>query len=265
MAARRLVSHRSAGLAQDHQQRHVRQGDRQPLDIVSHVGERESDAVEIALHCEPGCVRVHRNPDQVPDDCDPGVKAVRSGRAEDSEFEQAHADEHHAPHVAIHIPSWVQDYALFLLDVGGRIVTWYSGAQRIYGYKTDEATGQHVSFLYPSEEVVRVNFEEKLKRAAAEGHLGNEGWHLRKDGSRFWANVITMALRDENGELQGFARVVRDFSERHEKDEKLRRSRARRRPVPSESTVAGIVSGEFDQVPEANDAFLEMVGYSRED
>ena len=163
------------------------------------------------------------------------------------------------------IPSWVQDYALFLLDVGGRIVTWYSGAQRIYGYKTDEATGQHVSFLYPSEEVVRVNFEEKLKRAAAEGHLGNEGWHLRKDGSRFWANVITMALRDENGELQGFARVVRDFSERHEKDEKLRRSRARRRPVPSESTVAGIVSGEFDQVPEANDAFLEMVGYSRED
>jgi len=163
------------------------------------------------------------------------------------------------------IPSWVSDYALFLLDVGGRIVTWYSGAERIYGYTTGEATGQHVSFLYPSEEVARVSFEEKLKRAAAEGHLGNEGWHLRKDGTRFWANVITMALRDENGELQGFARVVRDFSERHEKDEKLRRSRARVRPIPTESTVAGIVSGEFDHVPEANDAFLEMVGYSRED
>ena len=163
------------------------------------------------------------------------------------------------------IPSWVRDYALFLLDVDGRIVTWYSGAERIYGYTAGETTGQHVSFLYPSEEVARVSFEEKLKRAAAEGHLGNEGWHLRKDGTRFWANVITMALRDENGELQGFARVVRDFSERHEKDEKLRRSRARVRPVPSESTVAGIVSGEFDHVPEANDAFLEMVGYSRDD
>jgi PAS domain S-box-containing protein len=60
------------------------------------------------------------------------------------------------------IPSWVQDYALFLLDVNGRIVTWYSGAERIYGYQTDEAIGQHVAFLYPSEEVVRVNFEEKL-------------------------------------------------------------------------------------------------------
>jgi len=163
------------------------------------------------------------------------------------------------------IPAWVQDYALFLLDVDGRIVTWYSGAERIYGYKTAEATGQHVSFLYPGEEVIRVNFAEKLKRAATEGHLGNEGWNLRKDGARFWANVITMALRDENGELQGFARVVRDFSERHDKDEKLRRSRARVRPLPSESTIAGIVSGEFDRVPEANDAFLEMVGYSRED
>jgi formate hydrogenlyase transcriptional activator len=163
------------------------------------------------------------------------------------------------------IPPWVQDYALFLLDVDGRIVTWYSGAERIYGYKTDEAIGQHVSLLYPSEDVIRGNLAEKLKRTAAEGHLGTEGWHLRKDGARFWANVITMALRDENGELQGYARVVRDFSERHEKDEKLRRSRARVRPVPSESTVAGIVSGEFDHVPEANDAFLEMVGYSRED
>jgi len=74
-----------------------------------------------------------------------------------------------------------------------------------------------------------------------------------------------MALRDERGELQGFARVVRDFSERHEIDEKLRRSRARVRPVPSESTIAGIVSGEFDRVPEANDAFLRLVGYNRED
>ena len=104
-----------------------------------------------------------------------------------------------------------------------------------------------------------------MKRAAGEGHFGTEGWHVKKDGSRFWANVITMALKDENGDLQGFARVVRDFSDRHERDEKLRRSRARLRPVPAESTIAGIVSGEFDRIPEANDTFLELVGYSRED
>ena len=163
------------------------------------------------------------------------------------------------------IPSWVQDYALFLLDVDGQIVAWYAGAERIYGYKSDEAVGQHVSLLYAGEDALRVKLDEELKRAAAEGHFGNEGWQVKKDGSRFWANVITMALKDENGDLQGFARVVRDFSDRHERDEKLRRSRARTRLVPAESTIAGVVSGEFDRIPEANDTFLELVGYSRED
>src|SRR4029077_10584181 len=115
----------------------------------------------------------------------------------------------------------------------------------IYGYDEDEAIGQDVSFLYPSEDTLGFRLQEELKRTAVEGHFGNEAWHVKKDGSRFWANVITMALKDENGELQGFARVVRDFTERHERDEKLRRGRARSRPVPAESTIAGIVSGEF--------------------
>jgi len=163
------------------------------------------------------------------------------------------------------IPSWVQDYALFMLDLNGCVAAWYSGAARIYGHAEDEALGQHVAFLYPSEDTLNLKLQEELKRCAAEGHFGNEAWHLKKDGSRFWANVITMVLKDENGELQGFARVVRDFSERHERDEKLRRSRARVRPIPAESTIAGIVSGEFDRIPEVNDAFLDLVGYSRED
>jgi formate hydrogenlyase transcriptional activator len=163
------------------------------------------------------------------------------------------------------VPSWVQDYALYLLDIEGRVAAWYAGAARIYSYQADEAIGQHVSFLYREEDTLRVKLQEEFKRAAAEGHLGTEGWQVRKGGSRFWANAITMALKDENGELQGFARVVRDFSERHERDEKLRRSRAHIRPIPSQSTIAGVVSGEFDHVPEANDAFLELIGYSRED
>jgi formate hydrogenlyase transcriptional activator len=161
------------------------------------------------------------------------------------------------------LPAWVQDYALFLLDVHGKIVVWYAGAERIYGYKSDEAIGQHISFLYPDEDALR-RLRENLKRADGEGHVGAEGWHAKKDGARFWTNAITVALKDENGDLQGFARVVRDFSDRHERDEKLQRSRARRR-LPAESTIAGIVSGEYDRIPEANDAFLELVGYSRED
>jgi formate hydrogenlyase transcriptional activator len=163
------------------------------------------------------------------------------------------------------VPGWVQDYALFLLDVDGRIVAWYSGAERIYGYKSSEAIGQHLSLFYAADDTLCLKLDQELKRAAAEGHFGNEGWQIKKDSSRFWANVISMALKDQNGDLQGFARVVRDFSDRHERDEKLRRTRARIRPLPAETTIAGIVSGEFDRIPEANDAFLELVGFSRDD
>ncbi len=135
----------------------------------------------------------------------------------------------HAP--ANHVPSWVLDYALYLLDTEGCVAAWYSGAARIYSRQSDEAIGRHVSFLYPPEDTLLVKLEEEFRRAAAEGHMVTEGWQARKDGSQFWANAITMALKDQDGRLQGFARVVRDFSERHEKNEKLRRSRARIRPI----------------------------------
>ncbi len=162
------------------------------------------------------------------------------------------------------VPAWVQDYALFLLEVDGEVAAWYAGAERMFGYASGEIVGQHVSLLYPDDDAPGKLLEE-LKRAAGEGHTGTEGWGAKKEGSRFWANAITMALRNEQGALQGFARVVRDFSDRHERDEKLRRGRLNLRPLPAESTIAGIVSGEFDRIPEANDAFLDLVGYSRED
>jgi len=162
-------------------------------------------------------------------------------------------------------PSWVRDYALYLLDTEGRLAAWFSGAARIYGYAADEAVGRQVSFLYPGDDSAWAKLQEEFDRIAAEGHMGTEGWHVKKDGSRFWANAITMALKDAKGELQGFARVVRDFSDRHERDEKLRRSRARLRPIPLQATIAGIVSGEYDHIPEVNDAFLELVGYNRDD
>jgi formate hydrogenlyase transcriptional activator len=163
------------------------------------------------------------------------------------------------------VPAWVQDYALYLLDVEGHVVSWYSGAARIHGYPPEEATGKHFAFLYPADDALKATLDGELQRAVIEGHVGTEGWQTQKDGSQFWANSITAALRDERGDLQGFARVVRDFSDRHERDEKLRRGRARVRPAPAKATIPGIVSGEFDRIPEANDAFLEMVGYSRED
>jgi len=163
------------------------------------------------------------------------------------------------------IPAWVRDYALYLLDIEGCVAAWYSGAERIYGYRADDAAGRHASFLYTAEDTLLARLQEEFRRAAAEGHVGTEGWQVRKDGSQFWANTITMGLNDDNGQLQGFARVVRNFTDRHERDEKLRRASARIRLIPLHSSIAGIVSGEFDRVREVNDAFLDMVGYTRED
>ena len=151
-----------------------------------------------------------------------------------------------------------------MLDAEGHIVRWDSGAARIYGYTEDEMTGKEVCALSRSPESC-AEARRELGRATAQGHFGNEGWHSKKDGSRFWANVITIALRDEAGDLRGFARIARDFTKRHEHDEKLRRDRARSRSAPAGSSIAGIVSGEFDRIPEANDTFLNLLGYSQED
>ena len=163
------------------------------------------------------------------------------------------------------VPSWVQDYALYLLDVEGRIVEWYGGAARIYGYPVEETLHRHITFLYPGDDTLRFRLQEEFKRAIAEGHVGSEGWQAKKDGSRFWANSITVALKDDEGTLRGFGRVVRNFTERHERDEKLRHDRARVGPISVNPSIAGIVSGEFDRIPEANDSFLNLVGYTRED
>ena len=151
-----------------------------------------------------------------------------------------------------------QDYAFFSLDSDHRIVAWYAGAERVYGYTSDQIIGQHASYLYLDDEEPSVdNYGESL--------FASEAWHKKKDGSRFWANSLTTALRNQNIELEGFARVVRDFSARHRIDEALLNKRGASRQIPTESTIAGIVSGEFDRISEANDSFLNMLGYSREE
>ena len=161
-------------------------------------------------------------------------------------------------------PGWVRDYALFLRDAEGRIVAWYAGAERIYGYKAAEAEGKQLSFLNSGDDPL-FQLLQNLKRAASDGHAVFEGWHVKADGTRFWASLVTISLKDSDGILQGFATVVRDFSERHERDEKLRQSRTKIYTIPSHSVISGVVSGEFDRIPQANDAFLDLIGYTRED
>jgi PAS domain S-box-containing protein len=117
----------------------------------------------------------------------------------------------------------VQDYALFMLDPQGNVATWNAGAERLNGYTAGEIIGQHFSRLYPKEAVERGWPEEELRRATAEGRLEDEGWRVRKDGSRFWANVVITAMRDDAGTLRGFAKVTRDLTDRKQAEESARR------------------------------------------
>lgn len=119
------------------------------------------------------------------------------------------------------------DYAIFMLDPHGRIVTWNAGAERIKQYKAEEIIGQHFSRFYPQDVIDRGWPEHELRVATAEGRFEDEGWRLRKDGSRFWANVVITALRDDWGRLVGFSKVTRDLTERKAAEESLRRSEER--------------------------------------
>ncbi len=113
------------------------------------------------------------------------------------------------------------DYAIFMLDPEGRVATWNSGAERIKGYRAEEILGQHFSKFYPQESVERGKPQHELEVASTEGRYEDEGWRIRKDGSRFWANVIITALRGKDGRLKGFSKVTRDFTERKSAEESL--------------------------------------------
>jgi PAS domain S-box-containing protein len=114
------------------------------------------------------------------------------------------------------------DYAIFMLNPEGRVVTWNTGAELIKGYKADEIIGQHFSRFYPSEAVERGWPDHELVRATADGRFEDEGWRVRKDGTMFWANVVITALRDQVGRLRGFSKVTRDLTERRRREEELR-------------------------------------------
>jgi len=108
----------------------------------------------------------------------------------------------------------VRDYAIFMLDPDGRVATWNSGAERIKGYTAGEIIGRHFSVFYPEERVAEGFPQYELEVARVVGRFEDEGWRVRKDGTRFWANVVITALHAEDGSLIGFAKVTRDLTER---------------------------------------------------
>jgi PAS domain S-box-containing protein len=113
----------------------------------------------------------------------------------------------------------IEDYAIFMLDPAGRVMSWNTGAAKIKLYSANEIIGQHFSCFYPEEDVVAGKPAMELRTAAAEGRFEDLGWRVRKDGSRFWANVVITASRDEDGTLVGFAKITRDMTEHRRTDE----------------------------------------------
>ena len=118
----------------------------------------------------------------------------------------------------------IQEYAIFLLDPTGHIATWNPGAQKLKGYLPEEIIGKHFSTFYLKKDVIERKPETELEIAERDGHVEDEGWRVRKDGTIFWANVVITALRDDNGDLVGFAKVTRDLTERRKHEQALRRA-----------------------------------------
>lgn len=122
----------------------------------------------------------------------------------------------------------VQDYAIFMLDTEGHITSWNTGAARIKGWGVSEIIGKHFSMFYTEEDLRAGKPRRHLEVTARDGRVEDEGWRIRKDGSRFWANVVISAIRDKSGRLVGFGKVTRDFSERLRTSELLRREITKR-------------------------------------
>lgn len=152
----------------------------------------------------------------------------------------------------------IRDYAIFLTDADGIVTTWNVGAQHILGYTEEEIVGKDGSKLFTLEDRGRLVPEKELSTAASTGRAEDERWHVRRDGSRFWASGVVTSVRDHNGNLVGFVKVMRDMTERN----KLTEERDRLFALSMDMLSIVHLDGSFQRV---NPAFQEVLGFSEEE
>src|SRR5713226_6980780 len=162
--------------------------------------------------------------------------------------------------------SSVRDYAIFMLDPAGRVESWNAGAEAIKGYKADEILGHHISFFYTPEDLAADKPKRLLHLAAQDGRVEDEGWRVRKDGTRFWADVVITALYDAAGKLQRYAKVTRDLTARRDAEEALRQTESRfRLLVQSAKDHAIFMLDREGRVTTWNTGASRIKGYSPEE
>src|SRR4051812_7342033 len=157
----------------------------------------------------------------------------------------------------------ITDYAIFRLTPTGHVASWNQGAERIKGYKHDEIIGRHFSCFYPPEDLASGFPEHELQTALLAGHCEEEGWRVRKDGSRFWANVVITPLKDESGTVRGFSKITRDITERKAAEERLHESEERHRMLfDNNPHPTWAYDRETLRFLAVNNAALHKYGYS---
>ena len=138
----------------------------------------------------------------------------------------------------------VTDYALYMLDANGNVVNWNPGAQRTKGYSREEIIGLHFSKFYTAEDLAQDIPNKALTRAAETGKYELEGWRVRKDGSKFWANAVVNAIKDSDGRLLGFAKITRDLTDRRAADERAKQAQK----MESIGQLTGGVAHDFNNL-----------------